>query len=393
MAVITSFGLLTCCCACTCTATATAGHLQAAAHLRRVPHAPCASIVSEYTEQLEAAREVEAEYLTSLSGAITNMRQIFYDTVPRLDLPMLAPSLSFQAEVATTRELLREVLVQERIISVAMLATATVAAIVGARTRPAALAPDADELDALCRTELSSTAAIRYDRGFYEDEDAASDSGVGKSGSRVRARGGVGPGQVLELILCVLLDAAGDVSLFYPVGGELGDIGFAILSAFVIELFFDWPALALFGLWEVRTHAATPALASPPCLPSCHLWKSHPRTTVPSSPSVHHMIDYARWCASRPTRARARAAPLLIRIQEALPFADFIPTATIGWLLVEIVGARPKDRGLGQNALLRSTLDDDFGFAPGVRPPPADRRSYLRPDAHLIEGSRPWEVD
>ena len=67
----------------------------------------------------------------------------------------------------------------------------------------------------------------------------------------------------------------------------MADVGFAVFYAFVIELFFDWPILAVFALWE-----------------------------------------------------------------EALPLSDFVPTATIGWVLVFVLRARPPIGGVGRRATL-----------------------------------------
>ena len=53
-----------------------------------------------------------------------------------------------------------------------------------------------------------------------------------------------------ELAICVLLDAAGVLSFFIPQWGEVSDIPFSLVYGLVIELFFDWPAIALFGFWE-----------------------------------------------------------------------------------------------------------------------------------------------
>ena len=74
--------------------------------------------------------------------------------------------------------------------------------------------------------------------------------------------------------------------------------------------------------------------------------------------------------------------------EEILPFTDIVPTATFGWLLVVVLGLRPSERD--RAALLRGPVDTDI-FAPGTRPPLADRESYKPPAAYLREGSRPWE--
>ena len=78
-----------------------------------------------------------------------------------------------------------------------------------------------------------------------------------------------------------------------------------MLNAFVIELFFDWPALALLAFWE-----------------------------------------------------------------ELLPFTDILPTATAGWLIVNVLGLRPAMRT--SESIFRDKVDAEV-FAPGVRRPVADR--------------------
>jgi hypothetical protein len=65
-----------------------------------------------------------------------------------------------------------------------------------------------------------------------------------------------------------------------------------------------------------------------------------------------------------------------------------VPTATLGWLLVVVLGLRPEQR---QRASLLRMPVEVGRFSAGVRPPVGDRASYRPADAYLREGSRPWE--
>ena len=117
------------------------------------------------------------------------------------------------------------------------------------------------------RTELSAAASQAWDRGETDlvsigtsrnsrfaraqeaDEQGARSSIFGEA-SKNLARP-VSVGLWLELFLCVLLDAAGNASLYVPNGyGEVFDVINALGSAFILNLFFDWPALATFAFWE-----------------------------------------------------------------------------------------------------------------------------------------------
>ena len=268
--------------------------------------------------------------------------------VPKLEgalesgLESLPTLPSFATWISETRDELRLVLTEERALAVVLLALALAVAVLGGLTRgtaaslrdsSGAVLRDPETEDALFRTELTKDEAARFDAG-----GAFSMISVGSERTTARQKGGaaapaagrrgrlpstpINTGLWVELALCVLLDMAGDASLFYPtVGDEAQDVGFAIFQAFCLELFFDWPALAIFALWE-----------------------------------------------------------------EGLPFIDFIPSATIGWFLVVVAGARPQRRaaaGNGGSGLFRSSLDPEAEFAPGVRPPIADRRAYQQPEPYL----------
>lgn len=117
------------------------------------------------------------------------------------------------------------------------------------------------------RTDLSAAATEAWDRGetdlvsigtsrnsrfakAQEADEKGARSSLFSEASRNLARP-VSVGLWLELFLCVLLDAAGNASLYVPNGyGELFDVINALGSAFIINLFFDWPALAAFAFWE-----------------------------------------------------------------------------------------------------------------------------------------------
>lgn len=295
----------------------------------------------------DTAEELEAEIAQDLSALVAAFRNGFADLVPTADFGLAFPTLpsSYQLadRIGDLREVLRELLLQERVAAIILLITAALLSLTLGLIQGTKQARNNNlELsgrERLFRKELTPEESAAYDSGgarwsfdragerLTEPTDEASQRAAMPSG---RARtSAVNAGLWLELVLCILLDAAGDASLFYPVNGELADVGFAVFSAFVVELFFDWPALAVVALWE-----------------------------------------------------------------EALPLIDFIPTATIGWLLVVVLGLRPERRdagGRGGEPLFRSSLDPDIEFAPGVRPPIADRRAYQAPEPWLRAGQRPWE--
>ena len=299
------------------------------------------SLALEPTALREAAANVFLEGSKLFSGMLASVREFegFYQTA----LPSMA------GLVADTRDQLRAVLEEERVAAVVLLVVATSLALGGGTLRGVATKSLPESSSSLFRTQLTEAEAAAFDAGgaimpirrSLGLRRRGSSTGSSTSGSAASApTNAVSPGLWLELILCVLLDAAGDASLFYPLNGgdeslfyhlnEVTDVGFAFTYAFAIELFFDWPALALLAFWE-----------------------------------------------------------------ELLPFVDIVPTATFGWFLVVVLGARPDRRaetGRGGEGLFRVTLDPEIDFAPGSRPPVTDRRSYQPAEPWLRKGTRPWEL-
>ena len=298
--------------------------------------APSLSSVADVLDRVE---EVESDVFQSVSDAITDVRQLVFNSFPAFNTFPMPPNVQLGDGIRILREVLRELLLQERVACVVLLGTTFVLALLGGLTSGVSqsnleggtgrktvgarlLESDAD----VFRVGFTDDEAVRYDEGGVADLARPLPPPRRSLKKKERTKTSVSAGLWFELLLCVLLDAAGAASLFYPVGGELADVGFAVFYAFLIELFFDWPQLALFAFWE-----------------------------------------------------------------EALPFTDFIPSATIGWLLVVVVGARPVERPTTGPAF-RASLAPDFRFAPGVRAPLADRRSYgpanpwLRPNNELWKG-------
>ena len=229
-------------------------------------------------------------------------------------------------DVSKWRDTLRMILQEERVLAALLLGSGVLFAIVGGltvgdrsgRTERKPLRGDEPPL----RKSLTPSAAAAFDAGRPPDVVERLQT-LPPDARQSDRQPGVGAALWLELVLCVLLDAAGDASFFYPIG-EVWDVPFAAFSAFVVELFFEWPALAAFAFWE-----------------------------------------------------------------ELLPFTDIVPTATIGWLLVVVLGVRPRgDASLSTK--LRGKVDRSL-FASGALPPPADRRSFTPPEPYLREESRPWE--
>jgi len=98
------------------------------------------------------------------------------------------------------------------------------------RSMPSASAAEWDQGGPLCDADLGCVL-------YYNEESQDKAWQTGRSAW-------------LELAVCVILDLAGIASYFFPLSGELGDAAFALLYGFTINLFFDWPALAVFGFWE-----------------------------------------------------------------------------------------------------------------------------------------------
>jgi hypothetical protein len=305
------------------------------------PRAPPPRLSISFEQVLKVAEEEEAEIAKSMADNVAVFRQGVQDLLPRDEtFEFLQPGWDAQLAdaVAELREILRLVLFQERFAGSVVLAAAVLlcvagGVVVGDRTRPCSR-PWYDDENTF-RTGMSEAATAAFDKG----SDGGGSSLVASAAERAAAwtneasrskllppeqpgRRAVSAGLWVELLACVGLDAAGEASLFYPVG-ELADAGWAFFSALVVELFFDWPQLALVALWE-----------------------------------------------------------------ELLPFTDALPTATIGWFLVTVLGLRPDRRD--RPNLFRGPVDPSL-FTAGVRPPVADRKSYAPPEEHLREGSRPWE--
>ena len=95
----------------------------------RAPPARAASLEG-LEDRLQEAEQYEADVLTAMSSDIAGFRQFIFDLIPRVDLPMFAPSLTMGKAVGTTRELLRELLQEERALSVFILATVMLVAVV-----------------------------------------------------------------------------------------------------------------------------------------------------------------------------------------------------------------------------------------------------------------------
>ena len=161
-------------------------------------------------------------------------------------------------------------------------------------------------------TAIGTSRGSRFARAQEADEQGARSSIFGEA-SRNLARP-VSAGLWLELLLCVLLDAAGNASLFVPDSyGELSDIVSASAIAFFINLLFDWPALAAFAFWE-----------------------------------------------------------------ELLPYTDIVPTCTVGWTMILLgvrpwlrarQGLPPRDaRPKPPVSDLRSYSSPDPWLRPGTRP-------------------------
>ena len=161
--------------------------------------------------------------------------------------------------IAELRTVLQLILLQERLLAVYLLFFAVALAIsggllVGDRIRPNETVIEFLD-DATFRDKLPPSEAAAYDAGVeasprrLSDEERAAQSSLAEPQRRVRHQKDVSLGLWIELCVCIALDALGDASLFYPVG-EVADFAFAFVAALFIELFFDWPALALFALWE-----------------------------------------------------------------------------------------------------------------------------------------------
>mgnify|MGYP007078086470 CR=1 FL=1 len=171
--------------------------------------------------------------------------------------------------------------------------------LLGDRSEPTKVAMELIDGDNF-RTELSDVAAEAYDRGVEDLSTIGKRSG-GRSARAASARAymqaarsnifGDAPrslarpitaGMWLELALCLGIDAAGTSSLFNPGWGELSDVFAASLTAFAINLLFDWCALRV-G-WAGRLDIA-PRTLLPGC-PAilCARPRMRPRPALPHHP-------------------------------------------------------------------------------------------------------------
>ena len=303
-------------------------------HVHRLPslllsEAPSLAGSAKITleDKLEAAEVAEAELVQALANSISIFRQKVFDANPFQQIEFPTSEYILADYIGEVRYILVALMQQERILSVLLLASAIFLAVVGSlavgdRTSPAGRQ---EATDTTLRKSLSPSAAAAFDAGrdaqYVESLQQRQQQQTQDKVVR-REKKPVSTGLWLELLLCILIDSAGDASLFYP-AGEFIDLGYAFLSALLVELLFDWPLLALVALWE-----------------------------------------------------------------ELLPLTDLLPTATIGWLLVVVLGLRPAKRTTP--SLLRGPVDTNI-FAAGTRPPVTDRRSYQPPESWLRPGSSPWE--
>ena len=278
-------------------------------------------------DKLEAAEVAEAEIVQALANGISIFRQTVFDANPFQRIAFPTSEYILADYVGEARYVLVGLLQQERILSVILLASAAALAVIGSfavgdRTSPTGRQ---EATDTTFRKALSPSAAAAFDAGrdaqYVESLQQGQRQQTGDDVA-MRRKKPVSTGLWIELLLCILIDSTGDASLFYP-AGEFIDLGYAFLSALLVELLFDWPRLALVALWE-----------------------------------------------------------------ELLPLTDLLPTATIGWLLVVVMGLRPAKRITP--SLLRGPADTNI-LAAGTRPPVTDRRSYQPPESWLRPGSSPWE--
>lgn len=137
--------------------------------------------------------------------------------------------------------------------------------IFGDRSEPSAVYQGIKDADVF-RTELSPQASEAWDRGETDlkaigtsknsrfaraqaADEAMARSTIFSESSRILARP-VSFGTWVELVFCVLIDLAGNASLSIPGYGELTDFIGASVIAFLVNLIFEWPALAAIAFWE-----------------------------------------------------------------------------------------------------------------------------------------------
>lgn len=207
-------------------------------------------------------------------------------TLPGVKLPDNLPSFGDLNTVSgELLDLLSAITLQLRIAGTSLLVVSALLGVLagfifGDRSQPTEVARELKDADTF-RTELSSGAAEAWDRGEtdlkaigtsknsrFARAEAARDAEKARStifseASRTLARP-ITAGLWLELVFCVLIDAFGNASLFVPGYGELTDVVGASVSAFLVNLIFEWPALAALVFWEE-------ALPLTDILPTCTL--------------------------------------------------------------------------------------------------------------------------
>ncbi|EOD34191.1 hypothetical protein EMIHUDRAFT_201837 [Emiliania huxleyi CCMP1516] len=153
----------------------------------------------------------------------------------------------------------------------------------------------------------------------------------------------VSAGLWVEFVLCVALDTLGTASYFYPLGEFFVDGGFAFAYAFAIELFFDWPAMALFGFWE-EALPYTDGIPSPPPPPGL-------ATTVTV---IALLLAVTIGIPSPPPPPGLATTVAVIALLLAVTIG--IPTATLAWVLT-VCGVRYAMQGRTARAGVRQGKD------------------------------------
>lgn len=204
-----------------------------------------------------------------LGSAIQTTAKAVTSALPK-DLPDLVDLNNLSGELADLFSALSLQLqiVGTSVLGVAFLIGVFAGQVFGDRSSPSEAFMELQDANTY-RTELSEAATEAWDRGetdlasigtsrnsrfakAQEADEAAARSSIFGQASKDLARP-VSAGLWLELFLCVLLDAAGNASLFAPGVGELTDFVGASAIAYILTLFFEWPALATFAFWEEVT--------------------------------------------------------------------------------------------------------------------------------------------
>lgn len=185
------------------------------------------------------------ELAPTLGDAVAGLREALSSVEfgRTLEFPTV-PALPLRG-VGYLREFLNEYLLNLRFGAVVVtLLAAGSAAVLGLAIGDRTTTPTVEQSDAVLLSAMPVDTAAEFDRG---DDDCYGEDGCILPSDETPP---VSAGLWLELGLCVLLDLGGVASYYFPNFGELSDVGFAVLNAFAIELFFDWPTMALVGFWE-----------------------------------------------------------------------------------------------------------------------------------------------